>query len=127
MLSLLKALGYGLGIVSNWSWNLRDRLAQAGLAAHFEVVWASAYAGCNKPHPAIFLQALALFPQPQPRVDRVLYVGDSYGHDVVGARNAGLDAVLLRRGGDAVSCDCPVIGNLWGVLGLLQEPCSFDP
>ncbi len=118
VLAALKAQGYRLGIISNWSWNLRRRVAQVGLDGHFDLVWASAYAGCNKPHPGIFRQALAhlgLSPA------RALYVGDSYWHDVIGARNAGLDAALLDRDGRAGSSDCPVIGDLREVFGLLGE------
>jgi len=117
VLTGLKARGYRLGIISNWSWNLRERVAQVGLDGYFELIWASAYAGCNKPHPDIFRQALA-------RMDllpaRTLYVGDSYRHDVIGARNAGLDAALLDRNGTADSPDCPVIRDLWGVFDLLR-------
>ncbi|MGD2205569.1 MAG: HAD-IA family hydrolase, partial [Anaerolineae bacterium] len=85
VLSTLKEQGYRLGIVSNWSWNLRDRVVQVGLDGFFEVVWASAYAGCNKPHPDIFHQALAQMQPPAVSPDRALYIGDSYRHDVVGA------------------------------------------
>ena len=119
VLESLKTRGYRLGVVSNWSWNLRDRVAQVGLEVHFEVVWASAYAGCNKPHPDIFHQALARMALPEIPPDRVLYVGDSYDHDVVGARKAGLDVVLLDRDGASYGRDCPVVRDLWGVFELL--------
>jgi putative hydrolase of the HAD superfamily len=119
VLEVLRGQGYRLAIVSNWSWNLRARVAQAGLERFFELVWGSAYAGCHKPHPAIFHQALAQFPPPALSPDRVLYVGDSYWHDVVGARSAGLAAALLDRPGTAGSLDCPIIRDLWGVLDLL--------
>jgi HAD superfamily hydrolase (TIGR01549 family) len=120
VLEALKVRGYRLGMVSNWSWNLRDRVAQAGLDGHFETVWASAYAGCNKPHPDIFHQALARMAPPEIPPDRVLYVGDSYEHDVIGARNAGLDVALLDRDGATDALDCPVVRDLWGVLELLD-------
>jgi putative hydrolase of the HAD superfamily len=119
VLEALREQGYRLGIVSNWSWNLRTRVAQAGLERFFELVWGSAYAGCHKPHPAIFRQALGQFPPPALSPDRVLYVGDSYWHDVVGAHSAGLAAALLDRPGTAAPPDCPVIHDLWGVLSLL--------
>jgi putative hydrolase of the HAD superfamily len=119
VLAALQERGYRLGIVSNWSWNLRQRAAQVELDSYFEVVWASAYAGCNKPHPAIFHQALAQM-QPAVSPDRALFVGDSYRHDVVGARSAGLDAALLDRNGTANDPDCPVIHDLWGVFDLLD-------
>jgi HAD superfamily hydrolase (TIGR01662 family) len=118
VLAKLREQGYRLGIVSNWSWNLRERVTQAGLDGHFEIVWASAYAGCNKPHPGIFFEALVQMDLP---AERALYVGDSYAHDVVGGRSAGLDVVLLDREGTANKPDCPVIHDLWGLFGLLGE------
>ena len=121
VLTGLLGQGYRLGIVSNWSWNLRQRVAQAGLEGFFEVVWASAYAGCNKPHPDIFAQALG---QMGVTPARALYVGDSYRHDIVGARNAGLAAVLLNREGTAEAPDCPVIGSLQELDDLLVQPYS---
>ena len=118
VLSALQEQHYRLGIVSNWSWNLRDRVAQAALDRFFETVWASAYAGCNKPHPGIFFQTLV---QMDLSAERALYVGDSYAHDVVGARSAGLDVVLLDRKGTAIEPDCNVIRDLWGLFDLLGE------
>jgi putative hydrolase of the HAD superfamily len=116
VLDRLCAEGYRLGIVSNWSWNLRQRVAQVGLDGYMELIWGSAYAGCHKPHPGIFRQALeqmALSP------GQALYVGDSYQHDVVGARNAGLDVVLVDRNGATGAPDCPVAGDLRGLFDLL--------
>ncbi|MGD8793137.1 MAG: HAD-IIIA family hydrolase, partial [Anaerolineae bacterium] len=104
VLAALRQQAYRLAIVSNWSWNLRQRVAQAGLEGYFQFVWASAYAGCNKPHPCIFqrvLEEMDLDP------GRTLYVGDSYRHDVQGARNAGIDPVLVDRQGDDQERDCP--------------------
>jgi putative hydrolase of the HAD superfamily len=116
----LQELGYRLGIVSNWSWNLRERVAQVGLDHFFELIWASAYAGCNKPHPDIFDQALVQMGPPELARNRVLYVGDSYEHDVVGARNADLDVVLLDRNGTVGAPGCQVARDLLGLLELLE-------
>lgn len=117
VLAALREQDYRLGIISNWSWNLRDRVPQAGLDGFFEIVWASAYAGCNKPHPDIFRQVLA---QMGLSAESAMYVGDAYPYDVVGARNAGIDAALLDRKGAARDPDCPVIRDLWGVFDLLR-------
>lgn len=117
VLTALQEQGYRLGIVSNWGWNLRDQVAQTGLDGFFEVVWASAYAGYHKPHPAIFQQALARM---DAAPERTLYVGDSYEHDVIGARKAGIEAVLLDRKGRAGDRDCPVIADLSELLPLLE-------
>jgi HAD superfamily hydrolase (TIGR01662 family) len=119
VLSTLQQQRYRLGVVSNWSWNLQERARQVGLDHFFEIIWASAYAGCNKPHPGIFAQALAQMGVP---AERSLYVGDSYEHDVAGARNAGLEPVLLDRDGTTAEPDCTVIRDLWGVLDLLERP-----
>jgi HAD superfamily hydrolase (TIGR01662 family) len=117
VLTTLQSLGYRLGIVSNWSWDLRHRVRQAGLDGYFEIVWASAYAGCNKPHPGIFHQVLA---QLNVAPTRAIYVGDSYDHDVVGARNADMDVALLDREGTAQNVDSPVIPDLWELFNLLK-------
>jgi putative hydrolase of the HAD superfamily len=116
VLETLRTEGYRLGIVSNWSWSLRDRVKGAGLEDYFELVWGSAYAGCHKPHPCIFEQALT-----QMGLDaaRVLYAGDSYRHDVLGARGAGLSPVLVDRSHGTAPGDCPVVADLRGVLSLL--------
>jgi HAD superfamily hydrolase (TIGR01549 family) len=119
VLDFLEGQRYRLGIVSNWSWNLRSRVEQVGLDSYFEVVWGSAYAGCNKPHPGVFHQALAQMGVPAVPPDRVLYVGDSYEHDVKGARNAGLDVVLLDRERVARRPDCHTISDLWGLFDIL--------
>ncbi len=121
VLDALQNRGQRLGIVSNWSWNLRERVAQAGLDSYFEMVWASAYAGCNKPHPCIFEQILAQMDLPP---KRALYVGDSYQHDVIGARNAGVEVALLDRNDTAGDVDCPVIRSLWEVFALLADSAS---
>lgn len=113
VLTSLQQQDVRMGIVSNWSWNLKDRVARVELDAFFEVIWASAYAGCNKPHPDIFLQTMDRMGLVD---ENVLYVGDSYEHDVIGARNAGLDVVLLDRDGSSAASDVPIISELQGLL-----------
>jgi putative hydrolase of the HAD superfamily len=121
VLDTLRERGYRLGIISNWSWNLAERVAQVGLEDYFEVIWASAYAGYNKPNPSIFHQALGKLPPPTVEASRVLYVGDSYRHDVGGARNAGIDVALIDRDGTSGAEDCTVIRSLGELLNILDE------
>jgi HAD superfamily hydrolase (TIGR01662 family) len=121
VLTFLQSQNLRMGIVSNWSWNLKSRVAQVGLDHFFEVIWASAYAGCNKPHPDIFGQAMDRMNLDG---ERVLYVGDSYEHDVLGARNAGLDVVLVDRVGTSDAVDVPTVSDLRGLpahLGIAEE------
>ena len=91
-LGRLKAAGLRLGIVSNSDGRVEQALTAAGLREYFDVVIDSSLVGVEKPDPAIFRAALdALGTAPE----EALYVGDLYDVDVVGARAAGMDAVLL--------------------------------
>jgi putative hydrolase of the HAD superfamily len=91
-LARLKAAGLALGVVSNSEGRVEEALVAAGLRQYFDVVVDSALVGIEKPDPRIFqaaLQALGVSP------DETLYVGDLYEVDVIGARAAGIEAVLV--------------------------------
>lgn len=117
VLRSLRARGYALGIISNWNWDLPELVQLTGLGEYFDVVVASARAGCGKPHPRIFRQALsALGGVP----DRAVHIGDSFRSDVVGARGIGMSALWLDRAGCGGHPDCPTIRDLTEVLPLLD-------
>jgi HAD superfamily hydrolase (TIGR01509 family) len=102
-LDRLRAAGLRLGVVSNADGRVEEALVAAGLRDCFEVVLDSALAGVEKPDPAIFraaLDALGVAPA------EALYVGDLYEVDVVGARAAGMQAVLLVRDAAVPGPDC---------------------
>jgi HAD superfamily hydrolase (TIGR01549 family) len=91
-LARLKAAGLALGVVSNSEGRVEEALLAAGLRQYFDVVVDSALVGIEKPDPRIFqaaLQALGVSP------DETLYVGDLYEVDVIGARAAGIEPVLV--------------------------------
>lgn len=91
-LSRARAAGIRLGIVSNSEGALLALLERVGLASYFETVVDSGLESVRKPDPAIFQLALTrmgIGPE------SVLYAGDIPDVDVVGARAAGLDAVLI--------------------------------
>jgi HAD superfamily hydrolase (TIGR01509 family) len=91
-LSRLRSSGIRLGIVSNSDGRVEQALQAAGLRDYFDVVIDSSLVGIEKPDPRIFQAALeALGVRPE----EALYVGDLYEVDVVGARAAGIEAVLL--------------------------------
>jgi FMN phosphatase YigB (HAD superfamily) len=72
------------------------------LAQYFDVLIDSKLVGFEKPDPRIFQPALAgLGVAPE----EALYVGDLYEVDVIGARRAGMAAVLLDPGGLHASRD----------------------
>lgn len=92
VLDRLLELGYRLAVVSNADGRVERLLEDVGVRDRFEFVLDSHVVGVEKPDPRIFLQACErLGVEPE----RCLYVGDLYPVDVVGARAAGLRAVLL--------------------------------
>jgi putative hydrolase of the HAD superfamily len=91
-LARLRDAGFRLGVVSNSDGRAASALEACGLLDFFEVVIDSGAVGVEKPDPRIFALALdrmGLAP------GEALYVGDLYEVDVVGARAAGLEVVLL--------------------------------
>jgi putative hydrolase of the HAD superfamily len=96
VLELLEHLGrraLRVGVISN-NTELDRYVDLLAARSRFEIVVSPHTYGVSKPHPDIFLRALA---ELQVAPERALYVGDSYDNDVVGARAAGLTPVLLDR------------------------------
>jgi putative hydrolase of the HAD superfamily len=98
-------------IVSNHVWRLPEIIRALGGSARFEGVLTSARIGVRKPHPKIFEAAMRLAGT-GPR--ETIYVGDSYKHDVVGARGVGMEAILIDRDGrtEGQQLDVTVIHTL---------------
>ena len=81
-------------IVSNHVWRLPEIVEGLGVSSHFRGVITSARIGVRNPHPAIFEAALELAGS---RLDETIVVGDSYMHDIEGARSIMLDSILIDR------------------------------
>jgi len=88
----VRARGYRTAVVSNADGRVEALLEDRGLTEHLEFVLDSELVGVEKPDPRIFGAAVERLGV---EAGRVLYVGDLYAVDVVGARGAGLDALLL--------------------------------
>jgi HAD superfamily hydrolase (TIGR01549 family) len=86
--------GYILGIISNLitSQEIPDWMEKDGFAPYFKSVVLSSVFGRRKPDPGVFLEAAC-----QAGVDpaRCAYVGDNPKRDVIGARQAGFEMVVL--------------------------------
>lgn len=109
ILSTLKARGLRLGVISNWGADLPAYLEERCLAHYFETIIASEAVGTSKPHREIFMRGLsALGVHP----DQAIHVGDDYWADVVGARDIGIQPILIDRDGEAAQGDCVTIGRL---------------
>jgi putative hydrolase of the HAD superfamily len=88
----LSEAGYRLGVVSNADGRMEMALERAGVRELVEFVIDSEAVGLEKPDPGIFevgCEALGLPPE------ACVYVGDLYPVDYLGARAAGLQAVLV--------------------------------
>ena len=108
-LARLQTQGLRLVVVSNSDGTVEQSLAEAGLRPYFAHVVDSALAGYEKPDPRIFLHALA---QTGAVAGRTLHIGDLYHADVLGARGAGVHALLLDPYDDWRDVDCPVAHHL---------------
>lgn len=97
-LTRLKAEGYRLGIISNWSWNLPDLCEHHGLAKYFDQIVTSARIGCSKPNKVIFQTALQ---QMQADPATSLHIGDTFRADVLGAASVGMAALWLDKRNEA--------------------------
>jgi putative hydrolase of the HAD superfamily len=95
-LAALHAAGLKLGLISNTHRSMTALARHFGLEALISAAVSSADHGFNKPHSSIFEAALRLVGAAP--ADAVM-VGDSYAHDVEGARAAGMGAILLQRDG----------------------------
>lgn len=117
VLAALRARGLTLAVISNADGRVEADLERYGLRPHFATVVDSHVVGVEKPHPGIFNIALERL---QAAPETALYVGDVFSIDVLGARRAGLDAVLLDTlGRYPGSIDCPRIGRLRELLDLV--------
>ena len=104
-----RADGLCLVVVSNSNGTLRDHLRRLDLHRYVDVVLDSFDEGVEKPDPRLFAVGLE---RSGARPEATLHVGDFYEIDVVGARAAGLRAVLLDAAGLYPEADCPRVQSL---------------
>lgn len=116
-LRALKKKRLVLGIVSNWDRRLFSICKEMRLDRYFQFILASAVVGSAKPNRLIFEKALALS---RVAPHEALHVGDSVENDVEGARRAGIDALLVDRGGRKVR-GVHVIPSLEGIMDRLDD------
>jgi putative hydrolase of the HAD superfamily len=96
----LKAAGVPVGVISNSEGRLAELAGELGWREDFVVVADSGRLGIEKPDPAIFAWTAAEMGVPQ---ESIAHVGDAWSADFLGARGAGMRAVLFR--GDAAMPD----------------------
>jgi len=114
----LRQMGFRLGVVSNAEGQVERDLTGAGFEDVFETVIDSHVVGVEKPDPAIFEIALERM-----KLDRetTIFVGDLPSVDVVGAREAGIGAILLDRHDIYTDVDVPRLHTLAELPALLRS------
>ncbi len=117
-LERMRADGCKLVVVSNSNGTVRAKLERVGLGHHFDLVIDSHEEGIEKPDPRLFHTALE---RSASDPASTIHAGDLYFVDVVGARGAGLQAILVDRGGLNADRDCPQVADLTELADLLAR------
>jgi HAD superfamily hydrolase (TIGR01549 family) len=115
-LRLARDRGLRTGVISNSNGTIADILEELGLARHVEFVLDSSKVGIEKPDPRIFHLALE---RAGVGAHEAVYVGDLYSIDVLGARAAGLRAILMDPGACWGSRDCPTAPTVLDAVRLV--------
>ena len=134
VLGALRDAGLQLAVISNFTDALTAVCRSHVLDGYFDCLVSSAVSGAQKPDVGIFREALR---RTGADPAAAVHVGDNYVADVLGARAAGIDAVLVDRSGNGgpgmfdvalrdglggtrgVVVDCPVVTDLRELLALL--------
>ena len=114
---------FTVGVVSNGFPDVQFRkLETMGLNDLFSCIVLSEVIGIRKPDPAIFQKAASII---HIKPADCLYIGDSYINDVIGAKNAGMQACWLnlesiKPQDETVKADF-IISNLEELLPVLEK------
>jgi putative hydrolase of the HAD superfamily len=128
----LAGRGLRIGLISNSHRCLESFQSHFELRGLIDATVSSVDHGFMKPHPAIFAEALQRL---DARPADALMVGDSVRHDVEGALDAGLRAVLVhrspvphQRAAELESRGVPVLRSLSELTGVLdRHPAPLRP
>ena len=116
-LEALKNLGLQLAIVSNANGVVHRAFERGGLSDYFDAICDSCVEGIEKPDPRFFQLVLH---RARATAGTTLHVGDLYHVDVVGARRAGLRAMLLDPHGLYAGTDADRVATLAELIDLLR-------
>ena len=107
-----------IGLISNSHRSLVSFEQHFELDGLISAAISSSEHGYLKPHPSIFEAALRLAAV---RAEESMMVGDSFSHDIEGARSVGMRGVLVHRGAGRadVGGGIPVIRDLSELLSLI--------
>lgn len=83
-----------IGLLTNYAKDMTPLIRKLGLEPYINFVITPYDAGADKPNPQIFRTALA---KAAVNANEAIYIGDQYKVDMLGARSAGIKALLLDR------------------------------
>lgn len=109
---------YSIAVISNADGRIDAVLGRCGICDCFASITDSGNVGHEKPHPAIFAAALR---EMNADPAESLYVGDVYSVDYVGARNAGMQAVLFDIAGAYRESHFPRVESLAELESWIQN------
>ena len=109
---------YAIAVISNADGRIDAVLRRCGIDDCFASITDSGIVGTEKPHPAIFEEALR---EMKAEAAESLYVGDVYSVDYVGARNAGMQAVLFDVAGAYREREFPRVESLADLEAWLKQ------
>ena len=125
-LEKLREMGYTLGVISDWASALAGKvLLPLGIGRLIDFMVVSTVMREAKPGSGLYREALSragVAPQ------EAVHVGDNYIADVLGARSAGIEGILLDRDGQRreMVLDCLRIESLEELVNLMlherQQP-----
>ena len=92
VLEKLKKNKYRLGLISNAEGQIQNQFETLGIAHHFEFLIDSQVVGIAKPDKRIFDLALE---RAKTKPQEAIYIADTYSIDVLGARQVGLETILI--------------------------------
>jgi putative hydrolase of the HAD superfamily len=122
-LAAAREAGVKTAVISNSNGSVRSILASVGLTPYLDFVIDSGEVGVEKPDPRIFAIALE---RAGVEPAEAVHVGDLHAVDVVGARAAGLEAILLDPAGCWGERDCRSARDVLAAVRLALSPTRTE-
>lgn len=98
VLNRLREAGYRLGLITNGPADIqRQEIETLGIGHYFDPIYIEGELGYGKPDPRVLPSAEAAVGCPP---EQILFVGNSFGHDIAPAIEAGWRTAWIRRASD---------------------------
>lgn len=118
-LEIAQSRGYSNVIVSNHVPELAQLVNALGMGRYFTRVFSSAALGFEKPNKQLYRKVLSMFSD----ISEVTMIGDSYQADILGAKNAGINAVLVRaENTNNYQYYCKDLKGVFNVIEAVAQP-----